>query len=169
MSLGNEIIPIVDENDTIIMYKMRKNVEFDDIYRVSVIILKDGKGRILLAQRGFHKRNEPWSWSVSAAGTVEKWETYEENIEKELFEELWINNISIKEVMKFRSVGKHKYFAIFYEATLDKKEEDFILEEEQVEQVKRFSREEFEIFKNDKNNIIGKNLLKALEKHNFFE
>jgi len=59
MSLGNEIIPIVDENDTIIMYKMRKNVEFDDIYRVSVIILKDGKGRILLAQRGFHKRNEP--------------------------------------------------------------------------------------------------------------
>jgi|GEM_PF-1297987 len=71
--------------------------------------------------------------------------------------------------MKFRSVGKHKYFAIFYEATLDKKEEDFILEEEQVEQVKRFSREEFEIFKNDKNNIIGKNLLKALEKHNFFE
>jgi len=43
------------------------------------------------------------------------------------------------------------------------------LEEGEVEQVKRFSREEFEAFKKDTNNIIGKNFLYALEQYNFFE
>jgi isopentenyldiphosphate isomerase len=130
--------------------------------------LRNSKNQILLAQRGLHKRNDPWSWSVSVAGTVEKWESYEENIKKELFEELWVKNIPIKEVIKFRSVGKHQFFVIFYEAILDWAEEDFILEEGQVEEVKRFSREELEIFKKDTNNIIGENLLHALELYNFF-
>jgi isopentenyldiphosphate isomerase len=165
---ADEIIPIVDENDNIIGYKMRKDVKLSDIYRVSAIILRNSKNQILLAQRGFHKSKNPWAWSVSVAGTVEKWETYEENIKKELFEEIGIKDIPITEVLKMRSCEKHQFFVMFYEATLDRAEEDFILEEGQVEQVKWFSREEFEIFKNDKNNIIGKNFLKALEKYNFF-
>jgi len=165
---AEEIIPVVDENDKIIDYKMRKDIKLSDIYRVASIILKDGNWKILLAQRGLNKKNNPWSWSVSAAWTVEKWETYRENIEKELFEEIGVNNIFIKEVLKFRSVGKHDFFTIFYESVLDKKEEDFILEEGEVEQVKRFSREEFEAFKKDTNNIIGKNFLYALEQYNFF-
>ncbi len=30
---ADEIIPIVDENDTVICYKMRKDVKLSDIYR----------------------------------------------------------------------------------------------------------------------------------------
>jgi isopentenyldiphosphate isomerase len=56
---ADEIIPIVDENDNIIDYKMRKDVKISDIYRVSAIILRNSKNQILLAQRGLHKRNDP--------------------------------------------------------------------------------------------------------------
>jgi len=39
---AEEIIPVVDENDKIIDYKMRKDIKLSDIYRVASIILKDG-------------------------------------------------------------------------------------------------------------------------------
>lgn len=87
------LIPIVNEQDEIIGYKERENIEPDDIYRTSGLMIYDGHGSVLLAQRAFSKSHDPGKWGPSVGGTVEKDETYESNIVKETFEELGLVNI----------------------------------------------------------------------------
>ena len=82
------IIPIVNEQDEIIEYKDIRNRNPKEICRVSAIWLVDSDGNILLAQRAFSKKVDPGKWGPSVAGTVEKGETYEENIIKESKEEI---------------------------------------------------------------------------------
>jgi 8-oxo-dGTP pyrophosphatase MutT (NUDIX family) len=85
-----ELIPIVDLNDEIIGYKARSEIAHDDIYRISWCRIRDQKGAILLAQRARTKKRNPGKRWPAAAGTVEQWETYLENIIKEIWEEIGI-------------------------------------------------------------------------------
>ncbi len=83
-------IIVVDENDKEIGVKERSKITHDDIYRVSGLWLTNSKGEILLAQRSFNKPrdNDPGKWGPAVAGTVDEDETYKENIQKEIKEEL---------------------------------------------------------------------------------
>ncbi len=114
MNSQESLIPVVDENDTIVWYKKRELISNTDIYRVSAAIIKNEKGEILLAQRGLQKKNSPGQWNVSVAWTVEKWETYEQNIEKEVREELWIDEVTLTLLGKRRIKKERNYFTQFY-------------------------------------------------------
>jgi len=134
---------IVDEHDEIIGYKHRYEIWTHDIYRVSALWIENSKGEILLAQRGFMKRNNPWKWWPAVAGTVDKWESYEENIYKEAEEELGISWVEFKFVCKkYNGWPKFFYFCSWYECKIDKNIEEFVLEYPQVESVRWFTKEE---------------------------
>ena len=84
----SELITIVNLDDEIIGYKPRSEITSQDVYRVSALWIENSKGEILLAQRGFMKRNNPGKWGPAVAGTIDKGESYEENMYKEAEEEL---------------------------------------------------------------------------------
>lgn len=81
-------IVVVNENDEVIGIKNRDDMTFADKGRVSALWLEDMEGRVLLAQRAFSKRNSPGKWSCAVAGTVEEGEEYDDNIVKEIAEEI---------------------------------------------------------------------------------
>lgn len=138
-------IIIVDENDNEIGVKERSEITHEDIYRVSGLWLANSKGEILLAQRSFkkHPAHSPGKWGPAVAGTVEEGETYEENIIKEIEEELGLRGLKLKKAhKKFRDNGIRRYFVQIFTSRIDKEAEEFIIQKDEVEQVKWFSPEE---------------------------
>ncbi|MBI2573293.1 NUDIX domain-containing protein [Candidatus Woesearchaeota archaeon] len=135
-------IPIVNEQDEIIGYRNRTNLKEGDMYRVSMVWITDSKQRILLAQRSKIKALSPLCWGPAAAGTLERGETYEQNIVKEAMEELGIIGIKFTKGVKFKQQSTRSYFVQTFFATLDRAEKDFRIQKEEVEQVKWFTRSE---------------------------
>ena len=89
-------IPIVDENDKVLSYKERSEVDPDkDLYRVSYLWITDPEGKVLLAQRALSKDRHPGRWASAVAGTVEEGESYEANIIKEAEEELGLKKFTL--------------------------------------------------------------------------
>lgn len=152
-------IIVVDENDNEIGVKERIDITHNDIYRVSGLWLTNSKGEILLAQRSFNKHpaHSPGKWGPAVAGTVEEGETYEENIAKEIEEEIGLENLDlIKSQKNFRDTGKRKYFVQIYSANIDKPINEFKIQENEVEQVKWFTKDELrEKFTNHPKDFIG--------------
>jgi len=99
-------IIVVDEEDNIIDHMSMNEVDKKDLrYRVAALWLKNSKGENLLARRAYNKIHNPGKWGPAAAGTVEKGETYESNIIKEIQEELGIKNLDLKPGMTFLDAG----------------------------------------------------------------
>ncbi len=136
-------IIVVNEKDEVIGSKGRENIQRQDIYRVSALWLTNFKGQFLLAQRSFHKNHHPGCWGPAVAGTVEDGESYEENIYKEINEELGLKNILLHAGAKMRITGEHNHFTQWFTVTLDKDISTFVPSPEEVAQVRWFSREDF--------------------------
>jgi len=96
-----DIQTIVNEHDEVIWAKLRSEITSDDIYRVSALWLENSSWEVLMSQRGFMKKNNPAKWSAAAAGTIDKWESYDENIYKEVEEELWLSPDEIRNILEF--------------------------------------------------------------------
>ena len=137
-----EKIIIVNEKDDILGYKERGTLNPEDIYRVSALWLINSKGDILLAQRSFNKNNDPGLWGPAVAGTNDENEDYASNMVKEMEEELGLTNLSIKQVFKNFKEGKHKHFTSWFVATFDQDISEFKIQEDEVEQIKWFPKEE---------------------------
>lgn len=134
---------IVDENDNVIGTKVRSKIMQSDIYRVSCLWLRNSKGEVLLAQRAFNKKNDPGKWGPAVAGTVSENETYEENIQKEILEELGIDDINLAAGPKKFFNGEHRFFYQVYFGVTDKDESEFKIQKEEVEGVKWFNEQKF--------------------------
>lgn len=108
-------IIIVNEEDEVIGTKDRDKVTKDDIYRVSILWLENKLGQVLLTRRATGKRFAR-RWGPTVAGTVEKGETYLENIKKEIKEELGLENIDFIPILKTRDVvdGWDYFVKVFY-------------------------------------------------------
>lgn len=137
-------IVIVNDQDEIIAHKERGTLTKNDIYRASALWVKNSKGDILLAQRKFTKSHDPGKWGPAVAGTVDEGETCEQNIIKEAEEEIGLRNIKPVPGPKVRMTGEYNYFDQWYTLTVEKPAEDFIIQEDEVEQVKWFTRAELE-------------------------
>lgn len=134
---------IVNDNDEVIGHKLRKDIGLDDIYRISVLDIRNSRWDILLAQRWFLKKKSPGKRSIAVAGTVDTGETYEENIYKEAQEEIGLSWYIFKKWNKIRNIQKgSNYFSQQYSLILEKPIEEFILEEWQVANLRWFSLEE---------------------------
>lgn len=139
-----EQIIIVDEQDEVITHKERTTKKQEDIYRASALMVVSSKKQILLAQRSFNKSHSPGRWSASAAGTVEKGETYLENIIKEAEEELGIdlNRYDFKKIDKIRVGAKgvsnpyHNFFCQWYLLKIDMSIKNFTIPENEVHAIK---------------------------------
>lgn len=151
-------IIIVDENNKIIGSKERNEIQSEDIYRVSGLWITNSDGYILLAQRKFTKRNDPGKWGPAVAGTVEEGESYKENIIKEAYEELGLEDIKPKEGPIRRNIGVHNYFSQRFYLTVDKNINEFKIAEDEVEQIKWFKREELQKLIKEKSEMFIKSL-----------
>ncbi len=129
---------IVDESDEIIGHKNRSEIVSSDIYRATGLWIENSAGEVLLAQRALSKKNEPGKWGPAVSGTVEKGETYESNIAKEAQEEIGLTGCEFQKAEKMRISEKRNYFVQWFYARVDRKTEDFLLEEGAFEQIKWF-------------------------------
>ncbi|XOU94634.1 MAG: NUDIX hydrolase [Candidatus Kerfeldbacteria bacterium] len=145
MKKNNQKIIIVDEQDSIIDFKYREVVSKQDIYRVSALWITNSKSEILLAQRAFSKKRNPGQWGPAVAGTNDKGETYESNIIKEAEEEIGLKNFEYKKVMKDRRTGRlegYNFFCQWFKSIIDKDINEFVLQEDEVEKIKWFTKDE---------------------------
>lgn len=136
---------IVDENDRRIGLKNREDIKQEEIYRVSALWIENSKGDVLLAQRSFDKNNNPGQWGPAVAGTVEEDEDYDSNIYKEAEEEIGLRGEIFQKINKtVRRRGEHNFFLQRYYLKIDKDLEYFKIQENEVEAIKWFSKEELE-------------------------
>jgi len=136
-------VTIVDQEDNIIWYKKRWTLDSSDIYRVSALRVTNSIWEILLAQRKWTKKKSPGKRWPAVAGTNEKWESYDSNILKETMEEIWITDKNIQKAHKTkRFSSKNNYFLQRYTLKTDRKLDEFTPSESEVEQIKRFSKNE---------------------------
>jgi len=91
-----ELFDIVDSDDKIIkVWLLESELHInDDITRVATAFVYDIHGFFLVWQRSELKKVDPLKLEAPAHGRVNSWETYEEAIKRETFEELWANIIN---------------------------------------------------------------------------
>ena len=135
-------IIIVNENDEIIGSKERGTLNQSEIYRVSALWIQNSNGEILLAQRSFNKKNNPGKWGPAVAGTIDEGESYESNIVKEAEEEIGLKNHYFKKSFHHFHDGEHRHFTQWFFALVDKEIEEFTIQEDEVEKIKWFTKEE---------------------------
>lgn len=157
------LLPIVDENDEIITYKAKWTLAVGDVSRVSAIWITNSKWEMLLARRSLNKKNDAGKWWPSAAWTVEKDETYESNIIKEVWEEIWLKNLEIKIWPKVYVVASRDFFCQRFFAKCDIEIDELILQKSEVMDAKRFTTDELlNLIKNNPE-IVVSNLHKYAE------
>lgn len=135
-------VPVVDDKDKIIGIKDRGDLLDSDIYRVSALWIINSKGQILLAKRALNKEKDPGLWGPAVAGTLEENETYESNIIKEAKEELGVEGYTFKLGPKLRVVFPHNHFTQWFTLVLDKPLDYFKIQEEEVDSIKWFDKDE---------------------------
>ncbi len=135
-------IIIVDKDDNIIGHKDRGTLKKEDIYRVSALWITNSSGKILLARRHCNKSHHPRRWGPAAAGTVDEGESYEKNIIKEAEEELGLKNIKPTPGPKRKTKGEYYHFTQWYTLITDKDINEFKIQEDEVEEIKWFLKEE---------------------------
>jgi isopentenyl-diphosphate Delta-isomerase len=135
------LIPIVDEDDHIIEYVERSERKPDQRYRVAALWITNSRGDILIAQRHRSKKHHPLLWWPAVAGTVEKDESYLENIIRETTEEIGISWITPTLGPKTQTTSGYLHFTQWFTVIFDKKIEEFSPARDEVESLRWISPE----------------------------
>lgn len=136
-------IPIVNEQDEVIAYKERRQVDIkNDITRSSGLMIFNSKGEVLLSQRTFNTPVDPGKWGEAVGGTVDGEDSYYETVVRETREELGIEISHAKECAKqFITSDAYKCFVQWYSLVLDEDLDYFTIQPNEVEQIKWVNRE----------------------------
>jgi isopentenyldiphosphate isomerase len=139
-----ERIIIVDRHDSPIHLKGYAELHYEDIYRVTALWLTDVQtGDVLLQQRKWSKHTDPGKWQCAVSGTVDESETYEENMAKEIEEEIGLYDLKITEGPKeYVDDGSHKFFCQWFLSTTDKTTAKIIIQESELEDYRWISKDE---------------------------
>ena len=150
-----ELVDIVDENNKLTGQVEERWVAYDKgLWRrtVSCWIMNE-KGEILLQKRTASKRRNPNKWAKTG-GQVDSGESAEDAIFREVKEELGIevpkDQIKIMDIHK--SDDKNKRFAYNFIFVVNYKIEDYILQKEEVDEVKYVTIEDMEMIKKKNDN-----------------
>jgi 8-oxo-dGTP pyrophosphatase MutT (NUDIX family) len=137
------LFTIVDENDIIIWYKTKEDIDYSkEFNRNSGLRLINSHWEILIAQRAQSKRFNPGKRWPAVAGTVEQGETYEDNMIKEMQEELWLINIPITLWPKIKHEWASKYIWQRFLAQVEKDISAFKVLRREIAAIKWISRKE---------------------------
>jgi isopentenyl-diphosphate delta-isomerase type 1 len=91
VSVSQEILDVVDENDCVIAIKTRGEIHAEGLmHRAVHILLFNSKGELFLQKRSMSKDEQPGKWDSSAAGHVDSGEAYLDCARREITEELGI-------------------------------------------------------------------------------
>jgi isopentenyldiphosphate isomerase len=143
--MSEEKIILVDEDDNIIAHVPRNERKPTDIFRISSLWITNSKGDILLAQRHKNKESNPEKWATAVAGTNAEGETYESNIYKEAEEEIGLTGVVFEERIKFKKFDKkYPFFSQWYSCVLDWDISQFRMQEEEVQDIRWWGREELQ-------------------------
>lgn len=155
----DEIIPFVDENDRVLGYKKRGEVDRDgDIYRVVSLWVINSNDEILLAKRSRSKSHDPEKWGPAAAGTVTQEDSFGNDNDylhagvkeggEELGMDILADGIRVQLMPKLpRLHGDHRYISqpIFVRVNaIDFPIGKFTRQEEEVDELRWFGQDEIE-------------------------
>jgi isopentenyl-diphosphate delta-isomerase type 1 len=91
MSVSQELLDVVDEDDNLITVKPRGEIHAKGLmHRAVHILLFNSKGELFLQKRSMSKDEQPGKWDSSAAGHVDSGEAYLDCAQREITEELGI-------------------------------------------------------------------------------
>jgi isopentenyl-diphosphate delta-isomerase type 1 len=91
MSVSQELLDVVDEDDNLITVKTRGEIHAKGLmHRAVHILLFNSKGELFLQKRSMSKDEQPGKWDSSAAGHVDSGEAYLDCARREITEELGI-------------------------------------------------------------------------------
>ncbi len=141
-----ELIDVYDENNNYLGYNLdRKEVHEKKLWHrhVSAWVM-NYEGKVLLQQRALNKDKNPGKWAKTG-GHVDSGETEKEAIKREVEEEigLKVKEDEIKNIEIFKNNDEH-YFTYGYIFFTNKKEEEFIIQKEELNTVKYYSIDELE-------------------------
>jgi len=92
MTMDDELLSIVDENDRVIGQRSRRTIHALGLrHRAVHVLIFDRGGRLFLQKRSMHKDMNPGLWDSSAAGHVDAGESYDRCALREIREELGID------------------------------------------------------------------------------
>ena len=141
-----EYIEVVDENGKFTGQILeREQVHSFNLFHweVAVMILNH-QGQTLLQKRSPNKRNNPNKWGV-CAGHVDVGEALEHAALRELKEEVGIEcnkeDLKILAEKELRLGNTNSHFTRYYYVYCDKPEEEFIIQKEELSEVKWFDLE----------------------------
>lgn len=88
----SELFVVVDRGDNILGYRTRYDCHHDKslIHRTVGALIFDSQGRILLQKRSLTKDTDPGKWGISCGGHVNKGQSDDAAIARELVEELGV-------------------------------------------------------------------------------
>ncbi len=123
--MGNEfveMVDVVDENNRVIGEAPRKGIhKTDKLHRAVHIFLIDSQGRLWIEKRGPNTDTLQGHYDCSAAGHVEKGESYEHAAQREAMEELGIEDLEFKHAFDMKASAQTlNEFLRFYVARSDK-------------------------------------------------
>lgn len=100
MSVSQELLDVVDENDEIVEVRTRGEIHAHGLmHRAVHILVFNSRGEIFLQLRSMQKDEQPGKWDSSAAGHVDSGEEYEACALREIHEELGISAAQPLEVL----------------------------------------------------------------------
>ena len=173
----DELLEIYDENNQYLNYQEeRKTVHEKGLFHreISVWILNE-KNEFLIQKRAATKKNQPNKWAM-CGGHIDVGETEIEAALREVKEEVGIKNIKLNDLILY-DVQKHvsnklngiinNHFKYFYIIKTNLKENEFIIQKEELSEVKYVTFEElFEKSEKEPDNYVN-SLKGELLKTNF--
>ncbi len=154
--LGNhpeEVIDRVDDNDNVIGQMTRAEKENSSYnFRISLILVSNSKGKLLLGKRPMHRVHSPGKWAVFG-GHVNAGESYEAAAIRELEEELGFKG-DVKLLGKFdrfNSKGSKVFDSIFH----IEKDDGFIPDKREIEELKFFSKTDVDRLIKEKSELFA--------------
>ncbi|MBL8098210.1 MAG: NUDIX domain-containing protein [Anaerolineales bacterium] len=151
--MSDEYLDIVNEQDVTIGKETRKKVhEIGLWHRGAHVFLFDKDGKMLIQKRNASRASNPLRLDCSVSEHVLAGESYAEAAIRGLKEELGIENVELKQLVKFRmNYGiNDNEISVIYEGKIDSQQIDF--DKNEVEEVFYMSMDEIkEKSQNEKN------------------
>lgn len=157
-----ELLDVVDENNELTGKAIDREIVHGNglWHREVAVIIANKEGKILLEKRSPFKKQSPNKWAL-CAGHIGAGDSPENAILREMEEEIGVS-INIEDLeflkvairnIKFNEEQYNRAFQYTYYWETDKKESDFIIQEEELTEVKFFDIEEIKeaVNSNDKN------------------